>query len=57
MKPTTKCTICGQEQQWELVEVCYDCVKKKYGPFKTYKYVASLNFTPKQSGDLGYKKE
>ena len=42
-----KCTKCGKEVLNEFVEVCYECVEKKYGPFQKYTYHTGLNYTPK----------
>ena len=50
----TKCINCGKEVNWELVEVCHECVEKKHGPFQKYTYHTNLNYVPKQTdGKIG----
>ena len=48
-----QCQYCREKLEWELQEVCHACVEKRHGPFKTYKYIASLNYTPKQKDEIG----
>lgn len=51
MENEYKCQECGRnlsdEGKPELIDVCYECVKKKYGPFQKYTYHTNLNYTVK----------
>lgn len=50
-----KCKNCqkdlSKEAKPELIDVCYECVHKKYGPFQKYIYHTNLNFVPKPKKD------
>lgn len=52
-KEQNKCQYCGIELSWDIQTTCHNCVEKKHGPFQTYKYIKSLNWTPPQKGDIG----
>lgn len=46
-----KCKYCEKRLEWELQEVCHECVEKRNGPFRKYIYHTNLSYVPKPNKD------